>query len=80
MDFWECDFLESPSSHDKSDFFAAYKPQDAPQSITMAINSSSQTTIGWSNASLHNIARFFWQREGDTNGSLIDNVRCPLKS
>jgi hypothetical protein len=73
MDLWECDALEGPSSHDRQDCYGAYRPQDAPASVNMTINSSSQATIGWSNSDLHNVARFFWQRETDTNGTIIDN-------
>jgi len=60
-----------PTSHDRNDFYAAYKPQDSANPTSMTIDSSSKVTFDWSSAQLDNIVGFYWFRETDAPGSGI---------
>lgn len=63
----------TPRPHDEDDFFNLYKPREAPNPTSMAINASSSVTYSWrgSSAVRHNIDLFYVVRKTDTNGSTI---------
>lgn len=62
-----------PTTHDENDFYAGYKPKDAPSSPTMSIGSGSQVTYGWNSAESerHNISDYWIQQLSDRNGSVV---------
>ena len=72
LDKWECDSLEGPSTHDRQDFFDAYQPKDVPGPSSMTIGTGT-VQLNWSNSALHNIFRFYYNRQTDTNGAFVDD-------
>jgi len=65
--------ITSPTSHDRNDFYYAYKPLDPPNPISMAINSSSSVKFSWYIGNIDNQSQMYWAKEDDTQGDIIDD-------